>query len=79
MLERTNIREFTNSSIVMNPTKGGSSDDLLEQYLGELSSQVVYQIYQRYLHDFVLFDYSILGMMPWVDGGRGCAGSGYQG
>ena len=79
MLEMNNITEFTNSSIVMNPTKGGSSDDLVEQYLGELSCDVVYQIYKRYLPDFVFFDYSIWGMMHWVDGGRGCSGSGYQG
>ena len=64
----TNLMEFSNGSIVMNPTKGGSSDDLVREYLGQLSCAAVLGLYQRYRPDFVLFKYQIVDMMGWVDG-----------
>ena len=72
MLEMTKLLELSNGSIVMNPTQGGSSDDLVMQYLGQLSCAAVSALYKRYLPDFVLFQYQIEGMMDWVDRGRGC-------
>ena len=75
MLEMTNLMEFSKGSIVMNPTKGGSSDDLVRPYLGQLSCQAVHGLYLRYLPDFVLFKYQMANMIGWGVGGRGCGHS----
>ena len=72
MLAMTSLMNLSNGSIVMNPTHGGKSDDLLMEYLGQLTCAAVSALYRRYLPDFVLFKYQMEGMVRWVNGGRGC-------
>ena len=57
---------------VVNPTLGGSSDDLVKPYLSQLTCKAVMGLLQRYWPDFMLFNYTLNGWLDWVDHGRGC-------
>ena len=59
VLNMTGLRQVVDGSRVMNPTKGGSSTDVVKEYLSQLSCSSVAALYQRYWPDFVFFKYSL--------------------
>ena len=55
-----------------NPTSGGNTTALLENYLGELTCQQVKGLHARYLPDLALFQYSMDTIYPWVSDSDSC-------
>ena len=72
VLKLTNLTDISEGPVIMNPTKGGSSDTLINKYLGQLSCDTLLRLYKRFLPDFVLFNYDIVAMLSWAEGGKGC-------
>ena len=58
---------------ISNPTIGGRTDrSVLEDYVGRLSCGEVRGLYQRYLPDFVMFQYGIDHILDIANKGHGC-------
>ena len=58
---------------ISNPTIGGRTDrTVLEDYVGHLSCGEVRGLYQRYLPDFVMFQYGINHILDMTNKGHGC-------
>ena len=72
VLNMTRLREVMEGTRVMNPTQGGSTKDVLREYIGQLSCDTLVRLYRRYWPDFVLFQYEVGEMMSWGEGGQGC-------
>ena len=50
--------------ILRNPTQGGSSADLVTDFMGELECDMVEDLYQIYWPDFLLFNFSMNSVLP---------------
>ena len=66
MLQLTGLAKHTERQMEMvrNPTKGGSSADLVTDYMGSLDCDLLEDLYQIYWPDFLLFNFTMASVLP---------------
>ena len=66
MLQLTGLAKHTEwqMEMVRNPTKGGSSADLVTDYMGSLDCDLLEDLYQIYWPDFLLFNFTMASVLP---------------
>ena len=72
VLKMTGLAEVVGGNHLKNPTSGGNSTAVLQEYLGQLSCEQLSGLYRRYFPDFTFFQYTMDNIYPWAQGGRGC-------
>ena len=66
MLELTGLAKHLEweMEMVRNPTKGGSSADVVTDYMGSLDCDLLDDLYQIYWPDFLLFNFTMASVLP---------------
>ena len=66
MLELTGLARHLEWEVesVRNPTTGGSSADVVTDYVGSLDCDLLEDLYQIYWPDFLLFNFTMASVLP---------------
>ena len=66
MLDLTGMSQYLDWQLDMlrNPTQGGSSADVVTDFMGELECDMVEDLYQIYWPDFLLFNFTMSFVLP---------------
>ena len=72
VLRMTGLGNDTGSVRIDNPTTGGKSSSVLQEYMSQLKCNQIIGLQRRYWSDLLLFQYDMDLMLQWANGGKGC-------
>ena len=68
----TGLGNITGGVRIDNPTTGGKSSTVLQEYMSQLKCNQIIGLQKRYWSDLILFQYNMDLMLEWANGGYGC-------
>jgi len=72
VLRMTGLGNITGGVKTMNPTSGGKTTSVLQEYVSQLKCRHITGLKRRYWADLLLFQYDMDSMLKWGNGGKGC-------